>query len=190
MSPKTPKHSDGVDASAHWAVKTATAAKQVAEIIAKAKENVFPSQPKAKPPPNGFDYVNTTGKVSSSCPVLKAILDRNGDEPLPPPPEIKPPPLRFTTAEQNAIGAAQERQQRRDRMMTGASPLTDVILKNAQQALEQANARQKQQPPVKGSTEHKKTLLMTKPPTKPAPGFPPGTAIPKGFEVLERGRLL
>eukprot|EP00971_Amphidinium_carterae_P329568 6462122-Amphidinium_carterae.1 len=185
MSPKTPQHSDGNGTSEHWA-----AAKQAAEVIAKAEENVFPSQPRAKPAPKGFEYVNTTGKASSSCPVLKAILDRNGDEPLPPPPEIKPPPLRFTSAERNAMEAAKERQQQRDRMMTGTSPSTDVILKNAQQALEQAKARQKQQPPVKGSTEHKKSLLKTKPPTKPAPGFPPGTAIPRGFDVVDSGRLL
>eukprot|EP00971_Amphidinium_carterae_P238900 4742293-Amphidinium_carterae.1 len=75
-------------------------------------------------------------------------------------------------------------------MMTGASPSTDVIMRNAQQALEQAKARQNQQPLIKGSTEHKKSLLKTKPPTKPAPGFPPGTAVPKGFDVLDGGRLL
>eukprot|EP00971_Amphidinium_carterae_P188858 3749025-Amphidinium_carterae.1 len=75
-------------------------------------------------------------------------------------------------------------------MVTGSSLSTDVILKNAQQALEQAKARQQKQPPIKGSNDHKKTLLKTKPPAKPAPGFPPGTAIPKGFDVVDSGRIV
>eukprot|EP00971_Amphidinium_carterae_P314247 6246492-Amphidinium_carterae.1 len=75
-------------------------------------------------------------------------------------------------------------------MVTAASPSTDAILRNAQQALAQAKARQQIQPPVKGSNEHKKALLKTKPPAKPAPGFPPGTAIPKGFDVVDSGRII
>eukprot|EP00971_Amphidinium_carterae_P106175 2102640-Amphidinium_carterae.1 len=65
-------------------------------------------------------------------------------------------------------------------MMNEALPSTDVILKNANQALLQAKARQSQQQPlIKGSTEHKKSLLKTKPPTKPPSGFPKGTAVSK-----------
>eukprot|EP00971_Amphidinium_carterae_P035190 692764-Amphidinium_carterae.1 len=89
----------------NWEIETAAAAKKAAAIIAQAKEKAFPSTPKAKPGPKGFDYVHTTGKVPSSCPVLKAILDRNGDGPLPTPPEIKPPPVRYTPAERNVLEA-------------------------------------------------------------------------------------
>eukprot|EP00971_Amphidinium_carterae_P097323 1925668-Amphidinium_carterae.1 len=160
MSPTMPELSDVMVPPDNWEIDTAAAAKKAAAVIAQAKEKAFPSTPKAKPGPKGFEYVHTTGKVPSSCPILKAILDRNGDEPLPPPPEIKPPPVRYTPAERNALAAASERQQRRDRMMTG--PSTDVILRNAQQALEQAKARQQKQPPIKGSNEHKRTLLNFK----------------------------
>eukprot|EP00971_Amphidinium_carterae_P335801 6471832-Amphidinium_carterae.1 len=104
------------DPPADWAITTALAAKKAAAVIAQAKEKAFPSAlvPKAKPGPKGFDWVPNTGKASS-CPVLKAILDRNADEPLPPPPEAKPPPVRYTPAERNAIAAAKERQWRRDK---------------------------------------------------------------------------
>eukprot|EP00971_Amphidinium_carterae_P171242 3394251-Amphidinium_carterae.1 len=81
----SPHRSDDDEAPEHWESSTAIAAKQAAEVIAKAKEKAFPSQPRSKPPPKGFEYINTTGKVPSSCPVLRAILDRNGEGPLPPP---------------------------------------------------------------------------------------------------------
>eukprot|EP00971_Amphidinium_carterae_P041004 805297-Amphidinium_carterae.1 len=164
------------------------AAKKAAAVIAQAKENAFPSVPKSKPGPKGFEWVPNTGKVPSSCPVLKAIQDRNGDEPLPQPPEAKPPPARYTVAETNALEAAAERQMRRDRMVSSLS--TDVIQKNAQKAIAQAKARQQKQPPIKGSSEHRRASLMTKPPAKPAPGFPPGTAIPKCFAVIDSGRMV
>eukprot|EP00971_Amphidinium_carterae_P101940 2018046-Amphidinium_carterae.1 len=92
MSPTTPQRSDGDVPPENWKTATAAAAQQAAAVIAQAKAKAFPSQPKSKPGPKGFEYVHTTGKVPSSCPVLKAILDHNGDGPLPPPPEIKPPP--------------------------------------------------------------------------------------------------
>eukprot|EP00971_Amphidinium_carterae_P231810 4600601-Amphidinium_carterae.1 len=125
MSPTTPQLSDGNVPPENWETATAAAAKQAAAVIAQAKEKAFPSQPKFKPEPKGFEYVHTTGKVPSSCPVLKAILDQNEDGPLPSPPEIKPPPVRYTAAEQNALEAAKERQQQRDRMRIGSSPSTD-----------------------------------------------------------------
>eukprot|EP00971_Amphidinium_carterae_P220076 4368726-Amphidinium_carterae.1 len=78
---------------------------------------------------------------------------------------------RLSQAETNALEAAAERQMRRDRMVS--SPSIDVIQRNAQQAIAQAKARQQKQPPIKGSNEHRRALLKTQPPAKPAPGFPP-----------------
>eukprot|EP00971_Amphidinium_carterae_P122896 2432699-Amphidinium_carterae.1 len=62
MSPSTPKHSDGNVSSDDWEIATAVAAKKAAAVIAQAKEMAFPSTPKAKPGPEGFNYVPTAGK--------------------------------------------------------------------------------------------------------------------------------
>eukprot|EP00971_Amphidinium_carterae_P000269 5675-Amphidinium_carterae.1 len=179
MSPSTPEDRTSV---------LSAAAREAAAVIAQAKEEVFPSIPKAKPGPKGFEWVPTDGKTPSSCRVLKAILDQNGDDPLPPPPAFKPPPLRLTEAERTAIAAADERQLQRDRTMS--APSREAIQRNAKQALEQAKARQQKQPPLKGSSEHKRALLKTSPPAKPAPGFPQGTAIPRGFVVKDSGKIM
>eukprot|EP00971_Amphidinium_carterae_P265416 5265325-Amphidinium_carterae.1 len=32
--------------------------------------------------------------------------------------------------------------------------------------------------------------MKTTPPAKPTPGFPPGTAIPRGFVVKDRGSIM
>eukprot|EP00971_Amphidinium_carterae_P245332 4872067-Amphidinium_carterae.2 len=135
-----------------------------------------------------------TGKASSSCPVLRAILDRNGEGPLPQPPQIKPPPTkasvpRYSEAETQAMTRASEKQALAK--LVGYAPSRNDILQHANQALQQAKARQSRQPLlIKGSPAHKKSLLKTQPPTKPPPGFPPGTAVPKGFDVISAGRML
>eukprot|EP00971_Amphidinium_carterae_P205424 4076883-Amphidinium_carterae.1 len=71
-----------------------------------------------------------------------------------------------------------------------SAPSVEAIRRNAQLAIEQAKARQQKQPPVKGSIEHRRALLKTTPPAKPAPGFPPKSAIPRGFEVIYSGRIV
>eukprot|EP00971_Amphidinium_carterae_P000695 13735-Amphidinium_carterae.1 len=45
-----------------WEISTAKAAKKAAAVIAQAKENAFPSVPKAKPGPKGFEWVPNAGK--------------------------------------------------------------------------------------------------------------------------------
>eukprot|EP00971_Amphidinium_carterae_P301245 5985062-Amphidinium_carterae.1 len=62
MSPTTPKLSDGNVPPENWESATATAAKQAAAVLAKVKEKAYPTQPKSKPGPKGFEYVHTTGK--------------------------------------------------------------------------------------------------------------------------------
>eukprot|EP00971_Amphidinium_carterae_P189545 3762397-Amphidinium_carterae.1 len=62
MSPTTPKLSDVMVPPDNWEIETAAAAKKAAAIIAQAEEMAFPSTPKAKPGPKGFEYVHTTGK--------------------------------------------------------------------------------------------------------------------------------
>eukprot|EP00971_Amphidinium_carterae_P289694 5752314-Amphidinium_carterae.2 len=192
----TPYRSDDDDDDEppeHWEVKTAAAAKQAAELLAKAKEAVYPTEPRTKPPPKELAYVNMTGKAESSCPVQRAILDRNGEGHLPPPPEIKSPPAkgggpRYTEAEKQAMKRAADKEAQVK--LVGYAHSRNDILQHANQALEQAKARQNRQPPVKGSPEHKKSLLKTQPPTKPSPGFPPGTAVPRGFDMISNGRML
>eukprot|EP00971_Amphidinium_carterae_P210696 4180809-Amphidinium_carterae.1 len=71
----------------HWEAKTVAAAKRAAEVIAKAKEVLYPSKsPNFKPPPK---ELASSGNTVPPCPVLKAISERNGEGPLPPPPEMK-----------------------------------------------------------------------------------------------------
>eukprot|EP00971_Amphidinium_carterae_P324001 6438702-Amphidinium_carterae.1 len=197
MSPEEPRYQDGTTPRGKMVMSPSTprdraavlsaAAKEAAAVIAQAKEKAFPSIPKAKPGPEGFDWVPTSGKVQSSCPVLKAITDANGDAPLPKPPAMKPPPIRYNSNERRAIEAADERQLQRDRMMSAITK--ETIQRNAKQAIEQAKARQQRQPPLKGSPEHKRSLSKTSPPAKPAPGFPPGTSIPRGFVVKDSGTI-
>eukprot|EP00971_Amphidinium_carterae_P289790 5754388-Amphidinium_carterae.1 len=74
--------------------------------------------------------------------------------------------------------------------IVGTASSRDEILEHANQVLEQAKARQNRQPPLKGSPEHKKSLLKTKPSTKPPPGFPPGTAVPRRFDVISGGMMM
>eukprot|EP00971_Amphidinium_carterae_P170782 3384556-Amphidinium_carterae.1 len=62
MSPTTPKLSDGSVPPDNWEIETASAAKKAAAILAQAKEKAYPSTPKSKPGPMGFEYVHTTGK--------------------------------------------------------------------------------------------------------------------------------
>eukprot|EP00971_Amphidinium_carterae_P099063 1958955-Amphidinium_carterae.1 len=62
MSPTTPKLSDGNVPPENWETEIAAAAKQAAGVIAQAKEKAFPSQPRSKQGPRGFEYVHTTGK--------------------------------------------------------------------------------------------------------------------------------
>eukprot|EP00971_Amphidinium_carterae_P016167 318669-Amphidinium_carterae.1 len=62
MSPTTPKRSDGIVPPEDWETDIAASAKQAAAVIAQAKEKAFPSHPRSKPGPKGFEYVQTTGK--------------------------------------------------------------------------------------------------------------------------------
>eukprot|EP00971_Amphidinium_carterae_P194971 3868862-Amphidinium_carterae.1 len=56
----SPHRSDDDEPPEHWETATATTAKQAAEIIARAKEKFFPTQPRSKPRPKGFEYIQTT----------------------------------------------------------------------------------------------------------------------------------
>eukprot|EP00971_Amphidinium_carterae_P145460 2882650-Amphidinium_carterae.1 len=62
MSPSMPMQDDDVGPTEDRVIATALAAKQAAAVIARAKEEAFPSTPKAKPGPKGFEWVPTTGK--------------------------------------------------------------------------------------------------------------------------------
>eukprot|EP00971_Amphidinium_carterae_P302439 6009510-Amphidinium_carterae.1 len=62
MSPSMTTRDDDAEPPEDWATATAAAAKQAAAVIARAKENAFPSTPKAKPGPSGFEWVPPTGK--------------------------------------------------------------------------------------------------------------------------------
>eukprot|EP00971_Amphidinium_carterae_P061405 1215863-Amphidinium_carterae.1 len=63
MSPPLQARDDPQDEPpVDWEISTALAAKKAAAVIAQAKEKAFPSVPKAKPGPKGFEWVPNAGK--------------------------------------------------------------------------------------------------------------------------------